>query len=53
MIVRQSDSGYFTRDLRVLKNATYGRPDPALLAEKKLREQFGDYDGNGYADLDG
>ena len=47
MIGKHHDSGYFTRDHRVLKNATYGKPKAAELAEKKLREQFGEfYDGN-------
>ena len=40
--VAHSDSAYFTNDFRVLKNATYGKPDPADLAAKKLQEQFGD-----------
>ena len=47
MIGKHHDSAYFTRDHRVLKNATYGKPKAAELAEKKLREQFGEmYDGN-------
>lgn len=47
MIGKHHDSGYFTRDHRVLKNATYGKPKAAELAEKRLREQLGEfYDGN-------
>ena len=47
MIVNHSDSAYFTKDFRILKRATYGKPNPAELAEQKLREQFGDaYDTN-------
>ena len=26
-VSKAEESGYFTRDLRVLKNATYGKPD--------------------------
>ena len=38
MVGKHHDSGYFTRDHRVLKNATYGKPKAAELAEKKLNE---------------
>ena len=45
--MKHHDSAFFTNDFRILKNATYGKPNPAELAEKKLREQFGDFDGTG------
>ena len=53
IIGKHSDSAYFTKDFRILKNATYGKPNPAELAEKKLREQFGDaFDRNDEEDQD-
>ena len=33
------DSGFFTRDFRVLKTATYGTPDPAIMLMKKFDEE--------------
>ena len=46
MIPKHSDSAYFTKDFRILRNATYGKPSQAELLEKKLTEQFGDaYEG--------
>jgi len=40
MIGNHHDSGYFTKDFRNLKNASYGRPNAAALAAKKLQEEF-------------
>ena len=33
------DSGFFSRDFRVLKNATYGTPNPADMIMKKFIEE--------------
>ena len=47
------DSGYFTKDFRILKNATYGRPNAAALAAKKLQEEFADeFNQNNVDDFD-
>ena len=37
-VSKAEESGYFTRDLRVLKNATYGKPDQSEMLLKQLKD---------------
>mmetsp|Transcript_13991 Transcript_13991/g.17718 ORF Transcript_13991/g.17718 Transcript_13991/m.17718 type:complete len:92 (+) Transcript_13991:500-775(+) len=37
-------SGFFSRDFRVLKNATYGNPNQGDMIMKKLVEEYGTID---------
>ena len=40
-VTNVNGSAFFSRDFRVLKNATYGTPDQAYKIEQELMEQYG------------
>ena len=43
-IIDVQNSGYFSKDYRVLENATYGTQDQGAKILKQLQEQYGDFD---------